>query len=75
MAMSENKLRSILELAFIGDEVIIQDLAGDGDHYEVEIRSSTRFRGLSLIEQHRLVYKALEAHALHAIKIKTTAIG
>ena len=53
--------------------MILQDLAGDGNHYSATIISSL-FKGKSKIEQHKIVYKALKGkmgNELHALAIKT----
>ena len=41
-------------------ELAVEDRTGGGDHFQVTIASG-RFDGLSLVEQHRLVYEALAA--------------
>ncbi len=51
----------------------IQDLRGDQNHYHATVESSL-FDGLSKIQQHQLVYKALGSHmgtTLHALKLTT----
>ena len=57
-----------------GDEVSVEDRTGGGDHFQVTV-ASPRFDGLSLIEQHRLVYDALAAPladgTIHELRIKT----
>lgn len=58
---------------FPGGEVKVVDLTGTSDHFGVDI-TSTRFEGLSLIEQHKLVHAAAGAHLtneIHALDIKT----
>jgi len=48
-------------------------LAGDNDHYAVKIISN-KFKGLSKISQHKLVYDVLGkkmGYTLHALSIKT----
>jgi len=56
------------------DAVIhIDDLKGDGDHYKVDVVSQA-FRGLSRLQQHRLVYGALGdamGTELHAMMLST----
>lgn len=73
MAISESKLESILQDNFPNAKIKIKDLAGDQDHYSVEIISNV-FDGLPLIKQHKMVKNAL-AHVLqkelHAVTIKT----
>ena len=54
-------------------EISIQDLAGDNNHYSATIKSKI-FNGKSKIEQHKMVYKALEGkmgNELHALAINT----
>jgi stress-induced morphogen len=68
------QLRSLLEAAFPGDEVSVEDRTGGGDHFLVTVTSG-RFDGLSLVQQHRLVYDALAAAladgTIHELRIKT----
>lgn len=75
MAISETKLISILQQSFPNAKIKVTDLAGDQDHYSLDITCSS-FKGLPLIKQHRLVKdslsKVLEGE-LHAITIKTRA--
>jgi stress-induced morphogen len=68
-------LRAILAQAFPdAAELDVLDRTGTGDHFQVSI-SSTRFDGLSLVDQHRLVYDALAAPladgTIHELRIKT----
>jgi len=56
-------------------EVTITDLAGDGDHYAANVVSEA-FRGISRVQQHQLVYEALQGNmggALHALALQTSA--
>lgn len=73
MTISKDKLESILKQNFPEARVIISDLVGDKNHYSLDITSSI-FKDLSLIEQHRLVKRALSTalqNELHAVTIKT----
>jgi stress-induced morphogen len=73
MAMSAEELESLLREAFADAEIVIQDLAGDGDHYKAVIRSSA-FAGKSRVAQHQMVYAALKGRmggALHALALET----
>ena len=58
----------------IPDAVIdIKDLAGDNNHYSATIKSKV-FKGMSKIEQHKLVYKSLKGkmgNELHALSLTT----
>jgi stress-induced morphogen len=56
-------------------EVTIQDLKGDGDHYAATVVSST-FVGKTRVQQHQLVYQALQGrmgNELHALALQTSA--
>jgi stress-induced morphogen len=72
--MGADRLRSLLETAFPGDDVAVEDRTGGGDHFQVTVTSG-RFDGLSLVEQHRLVYDALAGPladgTIHELRIKT----
>lgn len=73
--MPAETLRAYLTAAFPDAEIVIDDLAGDGDHYRARIVSSA-FAGLSRVKQHQLVYAALKGHmggALHALALETSA--
>ena len=68
------RLAELLQAAFPGDELAVEDRTGSGDHFRVTV-ASARFEGLSLVEQHRLVYDALAAPladgTIHELRIKT----
>jgi stress-induced morphogen len=72
--MAVGTLTDLLEAAFPGDQVSVEDRTGGGDHFQVNV-VSPRFDGLSLIEQHRLVYEALAAPladgTIHELRIST----
>ena len=76
MAVEQTTLNELLTLAFPEAEIIIQDLAGDGDHYAVTVKSAL-FKGMSRVQQHKMVYDALQgamAAELHALAIKTEVL-
>ncbi len=69
------RLEGLLREAFPdAAELSVEDRTGGGDHYQVTI-ASPRFEGLSLVEQHRLVYDALAGPladgTIHELRIKT----
>ena len=75
MAMSANELESLLRAAFSDADIVIQDLAGDGDHYKATVRSAA-FAGKSRVAQHQMVYAALKGRMggeLHALALETSA--
>lgn len=54
----------------------IQDMTGGGDHFQITVVSAS-FAGKTILEQHRMVFSALEKemdHRLHAVKLKTKAV-
>ncbi len=75
MPMSVEELRGHLTEAFPDAEIVIDDLAGDGDHYRARV-VSTAFAGLPRVRQHQLVYAALKGKMggeLHALALETSA--
>ncbi len=56
-------------------EVLVEDLNGGGDHLQVNVVSSA-FSGLSKVQQHQIIYKALQkelaSEAIHALALKTS---
>ena len=77
--MSAARLESLLREAFPdAGELSVEDRTGGGDHFQVTVESP-RFSGLSLVEQHRLVYAALAAPledgTIHELRIKTKGMG
>jgi stress-induced morphogen len=77
MPMAANQLEAELRQAFPDAEIVIEDLAGDGDHYRARITSPV-FAGLSRVRQHQLVYAALKGKVggeLHALALETAAPG
>jgi stress-induced morphogen len=72
-------LESLLRDSFPdASDLAVGDRTGGGDHFQVTIASS-RFDGLSLVEQHRLVYEALQAPlgdgSIHELRIKTRGMA
>jgi stress-induced morphogen len=75
MAMDASDIERLIKQTLSDAKVIIVDLAGDGDHFAARITSEA-FRGKSRIEQHKIVYDALQGHmgaALHALALETSA--
>jgi stress-induced morphogen len=72
--MSE-RLEGLLRTAFpAAREVAVVDRTGGGDHFHVTVVDAG-FDGLSLVEQHRLVYAALDGPlqdgSIHELRITT----
>jgi stress-induced morphogen len=73
--MATEPLELLLRQAFPdAPDLRVEDRTGGGDHFQVTL-TSPRFDGLSLVEQHRLVYAALERPladgTIHELRIKT----
>ena len=75
MAMDAAEIETMIKEALPDAQVTIRDLAGDGDHYAAEV-VSTEFAGKSRVQQHQMVYQALQGQmgdVLHALAL-TTAV-
>ena len=73
MGLKLEEIKSLIRKAIPDAEISIQDLAGDDNHYSATIKSKT-FSGKSKVEQHKLVYKALNGrmgNELHALSLTT----
>ena len=73
--VARETLEELLRRAFPdASELSVVDRTGGGDHFQVTLTSG-RFEGLSLVEQHRLVYDALAEPladgTIHELRIKT----
>jgi stress-induced morphogen len=74
MAMDAQTIANMISTGIPGAEVRIEDLRGDGEHYAAHVISDT-FKGMSRVQQHQLVYKALQGKMggeLHALSIHTS---
>lgn len=75
MAMDASEIERRIKAALPDAEISIRDLAGDGDHYAATVVSE-QFRGKSRVQQHQMVYAALQGDmggALHALALQTSA--
>ena len=73
MSLKLEEIKILIKKAIPDAEINIQDLAGDENHYSAKIKSKI-FTGKSKIEQHKLVYKALNGkmgNELHALALTT----
>jgi len=72
--MAATAIRDLLEAAFPGGQVEVEDRTGGGDHFQVTVVSE-EFNGLPLIQQHKLVNQALAAPladgTIHELRIRT----
>lgn len=73
MAMDAELIEDLIKSGIPDAQVTISDLRGDGDHYAAYVVSS-QFEGKSRIQQHQMVYQALQGrmgNELHALAIQT----
>ena len=74
MAMQPGEIEALIKAALPDASVTIEDLAGDGDHYAATVISES-FRGKSRVQQHQMVYSALQGRmggVLHALALTTS---
>lgn len=77
MAMDAGEIERMIRAAIPDAKVTIEDLRGDGDHYAALVVSA-EFEGKSRVQQHQLVYKALQGkmgNELHALALQTDVPG
>ncbi|MEC7514206.1 MAG: BolA family transcriptional regulator [Pseudomonadota bacterium] len=73
MAMDAGEIEQLIKEGLPDAAVTIEDLRGDGDHYACHVVSEA-FRGKSRIQQHQMVYAALQGRMgtqLHALALQT----
>jgi len=73
MSIKLEEIKTLIKKAMPDAEITVEDLAGDENHYSATIKSKN-FAGKSKIEQHKLVYKALNGKMgkeLHALALNT----
>ncbi len=73
--ISPQQVEAMIKAEMPDAQVQVQDLTGGGDHYQVTVVSS-QFAGKGLVQQHQLVYSALQqamsSEAIHALALKTS---
>jgi stress-induced morphogen len=77
MAMQADEIERLIKDSIPDAQVVINDLKGDGDHYAAQV-VSVEFIGKSRVQQHKLVYQALQGrmgNELHALQLQTTTPG
>ncbi len=75
MAMEASEIERLIKEGLPDAQVTIEDLRGDGDHYACHVVSA-EFAGKNRVQQHQLVYKALQGRMgteLHALALQTAA--
>jgi stress-induced morphogen len=76
MAISLDEVRLMIEASLPGAKVEVVDDTGTQDHLTATV-TAPQFEGLSRIDQHKLVKKAVQTRfddgSIHALSIKTSA--
>lgn len=73
MAMDPATIEALIKSGLPDATVSIEDLRGDGDHFAAVVISPA-FKGKSRIQQHQMVYAALQGKMggeLHALALQT----
>jgi stress-induced morphogen len=73
MPMQPNEIERLIKERLPDAQVMIEDLAGDGDHYSATVVSAA-FQGKTRVQQHQMVYEALRGNVggeLHALALQT----
>lgn len=73
MPMTASEIEKRIRMALPDARIELRDLAGDDNHWAATIISE-QFRGKSRVQQHQIVYSALQGDmggALHALALQT----
>lgn len=73
MGMKKDEIIKMIVKSLPDAEVEVKDLAGDDNHYSATV-TSTLFEGKTKVNQHKMVYDALEGKmggVLHALSLTT----
>mgnify|MGYP001384629264 CR=1 FL=1 len=73
MPLEISTIKKLISSSIPDASIEIKDLMGDNNHYSAVVKSKI-FKGLSKIEQHKLVYKSLKGkmgNELHALSLTT----
>ena len=71
--METSKISELISSGLNNAHVEVTDTTGGGDHFSATVISDD-FEGLSLVDQHQLVYKTLGnylTNEIHALQLKT----
>ena len=73
MALTIDEIKKHILEAIPDASIEIKDLMSDNNHYSAIIKSKI-FKGMSKIEQHKIIYKSLKGkmgNELHALSLTT----
>ena len=69
------QVASLIKKSLPDAQINVEDLNGGGDHFQLNVVSSA-FIGLSMVQQHQMIYKALKqelaSESIHALALKTS---
>ena len=71
--MDTKSIKNIIQSSLSDSQVEVIDTTGGGDHFSVVVISDI-FENMSLINRHKLIYKALNqfiSKEIHALQLKT----
>ena len=71
--MDIKSIKNIIKESLLESTVEVVDTTGTGDHFSVMVVSDS-FKGMALIDRHKLVYKSLNqflSKEIHALQLKT----
>ncbi|MEB3356971.1 MAG: BolA/IbaG family iron-sulfur metabolism protein [Synechococcales bacterium] len=72
--VSPDQVKAMIKEGLPDAEIHLQDLTGGGDHFQVVVISSA-FAGKRLIQQHQMVYaavqQAMSSNDIHALSLQT----
>ena len=71
--MDIKSIKNIIKESLLESTVEVVDTTGRGDHFSVMVVSDN-FKGMKLIDRHKLVYKLLNqflSKEIHALQLKT----
>lgn len=73
--MTTDEVKKLIEAGIPGSSATVTDLTGTGDHFRADVVSDA-FAGKSMIQQHQMVYRALDEEMkgpIHALQLFTKA--
>lgn len=73
--MTTDEVKGLIEAGIEGAVASVTDLTGTGDHFRAEV-TAPAFADKSMIEQHKMVYAALNEELkgpIHALQLVTRA--
>ena len=74
MTLSAQEITKLIKKKLPDAIIEVNDIRGDNNHYHAKIISQ-RFKGLSKLKQHKMVYEAIGPHmgtTLHALMLTTS---